>query len=250
MSDVTVDASELTAFGRRVAAAHAMASVKVAQAVKKGAQNVKEGVISDLQTSSNYAISRIGIGYEMGSTGTTIYADVSPRDGGASDLANIAFFGTAKGGGTHWFYQFAEQELPTLAEYVGDAADDLLPSMPSGVKIYRQEEPLESEMPPWIIARVSTDRHVAAETMRFTAHSALLEVRAVSTTADSVNIWCDDMLIPALANRSPTRPPGYTVGQLTLYEDSGAYAAGLTADDTARRYQVRVLRFRFTWSRP
>ncbi|MBS5559120.1 MAG: hypothetical protein KHX19_01620, partial [Bifidobacterium longum] len=107
---------ELTAFGRRVAAAHAMASVKVAKAVKKGAQNVKEGVISDLQTSSNYAISRIGIGYEMGSTGTTIYADVSPRDGGASDLANIAFFGTAKGGGTHWFYQFAEQELPTLAE--------------------------------------------------------------------------------------------------------------------------------------
>lgn len=126
----------------------------------------------------------------------------------------------------------------------------LLPSMPSGVKVYRQEEPLESEMPPWIIARVSTDRHVAAETMRFTAHSALLEVRAVSTTADSVNIWCDDMLIPALANHSPTRPPGYTVGQLTLCEDSGAYAAGLTADDTARRYQVRVLRFRFTWSRP
>ncbi len=40
MSDVTIDASELTAFGRRVAAAHAMASVKVAQAVKKGAQNV------------------------------------------------------------------------------------------------------------------------------------------------------------------------------------------------------------------
>ena len=120
----------------------------------------------------------------------------------------------------------------------------------AGVKIYRQEEPLESEMPPWIIAHVSTDRHVAAETMRFTAHSALLEVRAVSTTADSVNIWCDDMLIPALANRSPNRPPGYTVGQLTLYEDSGAYPAGLTADDTARRYQVRVLRFRFTWSRP
>lgn len=78
MSDITIDASELTAFGRRVAAAHAMASVKVAQAVKKGAQNVKEGVISDLQTSSNYAISRIGIGYEMGSTGTTIYAGCEP----------------------------------------------------------------------------------------------------------------------------------------------------------------------------
>lgn len=126
MSDVTIDASELTSFGRRIAAAHAMASVKVAQAVKKGSQNVKEGIVSDLQTSSNYAISRIGIGYEMGSAGTTVYADVSPRDGGASDLANIAFFGTAKGGGTHYFYEFAEMELPTLAEYVADAADDML----------------------------------------------------------------------------------------------------------------------------
>lgn len=126
MSDVTIDASELTSFGRRIAAAHAKASIAVAKAVKKGAQNVKEGVISDLQTSSNYAISRIGIGYEMGSTGTTIYADVSPRDGGASDLANIAFFGTAKGGGTHDFYEAAETELPTLAEYVADAADDML----------------------------------------------------------------------------------------------------------------------------
>lgn len=126
MSNVTVDASELTAFGRSVASAHAKASIAVAKAVKKGAQNVKEGVISDLQTSSNYAISRIGIGYEMGSTGTTIYADVSPRDGGASDLANIAFFGTAKGGGTHAFYEHAETELPPLAEYVADAADDML----------------------------------------------------------------------------------------------------------------------------
>ena len=34
-----------------------------------------------------------------------------------------------------------------------NAVLDLLPSMPSGVKVYRQEEPLESEMPPWIIAR-------------------------------------------------------------------------------------------------
>lgn len=126
----------------------------------------------------------------------------------------------------------------------------MLPRMPDGVTTFLQEEPLESQMPPWVIARVSTDRHLSTETMRLAAHSALLEVRAVSTTVDSVNVWCDDMLIPALANHAPARPPGFTVGQLTLTEDSGAYAAGLTADDTSRRYQVRVLRFRFTWSRP
>ena len=104
MSDITIDASELTAFGRRVAAAHAMASVEVAQAVKKGAQNVKEGVISGGRCRHHRTtpVSRnVQVAYELGSTGTTVYADVSPRDGGASDLANIAFFGTAKGGGTH-----------------------------------------------------------------------------------------------------------------------------------------------------
>ena len=35
-SDVTIDAGELTAFGCRVAAAHAMAGVSIAKAVKKG----------------------------------------------------------------------------------------------------------------------------------------------------------------------------------------------------------------------
>ena len=64
-----------------------------------------------------------------------------------------------------------------------NAVLDLLPSMPSGVKVYRQEEPLESEMPPWIIARVSTDRHVTAETMRFTAHSARFAPSAPPPTA-------------------------------------------------------------------
>lgn len=126
MSDVTIDASELTAFGRRVAAAHAMASVKVAQAVKKGAQNVKESILEDIAGSGNAGIRKVRVAYEMGSTGTTVYADVSPREGEASELANIAFFGTAKGGGTHDFYEHAETELPPLAEYVGDAADDML----------------------------------------------------------------------------------------------------------------------------
>ena len=127
MSDVTVDASELTAFGRRVASAHAKASIAVAKAVKKGAQNVKESIQEDVAGSGDaVGIRKVRVAYELGSTGTTVYADVSPRVGGASNLANIAFFGTAKGGGTHAFYEHAETELPTLAEYVGDAADDML----------------------------------------------------------------------------------------------------------------------------
>lgn len=126
MGEPVWDASELTEFGRRVAAAHAKASVEVAKAVKKGAQNVKDAIRKDVASSGNAAIRRVAVGYELGTTGSSVYADVSPREGGASSLANIAFFGTARGGGTHRFYEHAEEELPALAEYVGQAADDML----------------------------------------------------------------------------------------------------------------------------
>ena len=51
-----------------------------------------------------------------------ISAEIGPTKGGAGSLANIAFFGTAKGGGTHRFYEHGEEELPKLAEYVARAA--------------------------------------------------------------------------------------------------------------------------------
>ena len=108
--------------------------------------------------------------------------------------------------------------------------------------VYLNQEPDESEMPPWVIATCTTDGHRSTEAARYTA--------VVDLTADAVNVICDDRIIPAMKYRVPAKTSGFTVGQLILDADSGAYAAGLTADDTSRRYQVRVLRFRFTWTRP
>jgi len=124
-----IDASELSALGRRMALADAVAHAKLAATVKKAAQNVKTAIESDVGASSNAGLRQVRIGYETGSTGTVEYADVSPREGGSSNLANIAFFGTARGGGTHQFYEHAEDELPTLADYVGDAAGDALDAL-------------------------------------------------------------------------------------------------------------------------
>ena len=116
--------------------------------------------------------------------------------------------------------------------------------------VYLNQEPDESEMPPWVIATCTTDGHRSTEAARYTAHVGRLEIRVVDLTADAVNVICDDRIIPAMKYRVPAKTSGFTVGQLILDADSGAYAAGLTADDTSRRYQVRVLRFRFTWTRP
>lgn len=122
MSDITIDASELTAFGRRVASAHAKASIAVAKAVKKGAQNVKNSIRDDLKGSGNKAFRSIPITYTVSETPGRITAEIGPTKGGAGSLANIAFFGTARGGGTHRFYEHGEEELPKLAEYVARAA--------------------------------------------------------------------------------------------------------------------------------
>ena len=126
MSALTIDASELSELGRRMALAQAVVKPQLASTVKKAAQNVKTAIESDVGASSNAGLRQVRIGYETGSTGTVEYADVSPREGGSSNLANIAFFGTARGGGTHQFYEHAEDELPTLADYVADAAGDAL----------------------------------------------------------------------------------------------------------------------------
>lgn len=126
MSALTIDASELTELGRRMALAQTVVRPKLAATVKKAAQNVKTAIEEDVQSSSNAGLRKIGIGYETGRDATGEYADVSPREGGASSLANIAFFGTDRGGGTHEFYGHAEEELPTLADYVADAAGDAL----------------------------------------------------------------------------------------------------------------------------
>lgn len=115
--------------------------------------------------------------------------------------------------------------------------------------VYVNREPGEADMPPWVIASCTTGMHAMSEAGRFVSHRGLLEVRVVGLTDDSVNVDCDDKLIPSLHAHAPDPPPGCDIGQLVLYEDSGSYPAGLTADDTSRRYRVRVLRFRFAWNR-
>lgn len=125
------------------------------------------------------------------------------------------------------------------------AVFDLLPD--TGLVTWLNSEPGEAEMPPWIIATCTTDTHQTTEAGRYANHTLLVEIRVVHLTVDAVNIICDDKIIPTLQYRHPLAS-GYSTGMLTLIEDSGTYAAGLTADDTARRFQVRVLRYRLPYT--
>lgn len=118
---VDIDASGLAAFGAKLAKRALSADAGVTAAVKHGAQDIKTAVRADLASSSNKAIARIPVSYEMKPTPTRVEADIAPQRGGAGSLANIAFFGTSRGGGTHRFYEHGEAEFETTAEYVRKA---------------------------------------------------------------------------------------------------------------------------------
>ncbi|WP_298046964.1 hypothetical protein [uncultured Bifidobacterium sp.] len=116
------DASQLSAFGNALIAKTTARRALISASVKKGAQNVKNSIRDDLNGSGNAAFREIPVSYTVRESAGRITAEIGPTKGGAGSLANIAFFGTAKGGGTHRFYEHGEEELPKLTEYVARAA--------------------------------------------------------------------------------------------------------------------------------
>ena len=128
-----------------------------------------------------------------------------------------------------------------------EALKGLIPVV-DGWPLHMQVEPLAGELPPWVIVTITNNGIIRNEIGGAMAGDGRIELRCVSDNTDAVNIWCDDHAIPALQGVIP-RCDGFACSCLTLAEDSGAYAAGLTETDTAYRYRVRVLRFDFTWSR-
>ena len=117
-----VDTSEVKAFAAKLQAAPERKRRRVSMIVKKAAQNVKTETRADLTSSGNAAFRRIPIAYEMHERGPMVEADVAPTEGGAGNLDNLAFFGTARGGGTHDFYQHARAEFPNLVRELRRAA--------------------------------------------------------------------------------------------------------------------------------
>ena len=121
----TIDVSQVEDLAKALAAVPLRSQALVAAAVKHGAQNIKQSVSEDLQSSRNHAFRRIRIHYDMQERGPVVESDIGPEQGGASSLANLAFFGTSRGGGHHRFYEHGEDELEPTARYVREAASKL-----------------------------------------------------------------------------------------------------------------------------
>lgn len=128
MSGVEIDTSELRAFAADMSRLPGELSRHLIPTVKRGAVNVKNQMITDLQESGNAGFRYVGrtVSFDMIDTGgAEVGAEIGPAkpDGG---LANIAYFGTYKGGGTvRDPLEALMEEAPRFEKALGDIVEDL-----------------------------------------------------------------------------------------------------------------------------
>ena len=119
-----IDKADLSRWVTKCESANAASHAKIVAAINHGALNVKNAIREDVKTSKFKQFRRISTRYEMKDHGTVIEAAIHPTDTGPSDLSNLAFFGTSKGGGTHKFYEHGVDEWETTSNYVRRALEE------------------------------------------------------------------------------------------------------------------------------
>lgn len=114
---------------RRIAAnigkVRASAVKDVDAVVKKGAQNIKQGLEEGIRVSEHFRGMAGSISYEAQNGLGRVSYEVGPdknRRGGA--LGNVFYFGTSRGGGTGDLDGPVEAEAPNLEKHLADLAGD------------------------------------------------------------------------------------------------------------------------------
>ena len=80
--------------------ASAVVAVSVRQIIAKGAVNIKKQLREEMGASGHFGQAAASITYDLTGGADDIVAEIGPTKTGAGPLANIAYFGTSRGGGT------------------------------------------------------------------------------------------------------------------------------------------------------
>jgi len=93
--------------------------------VEKAAMNVKKQLIAEMRASKHFK-GFASISYDLTSDSGGIVAEIGPTKDGPGAGANLAYFGTWKGGGTVPDPRGAlEAEYPNLEQHLADLAEEL-----------------------------------------------------------------------------------------------------------------------------
>lgn len=104
MSSISIDTSQLRAYAREIEGAADLLDSQVEAVVSKGALNIKNQMRADMEASLYFKGTSPAISYDMRSGGAFgggfVEAEIGPVTGKPGSLANVAYFGTSRGGGT------------------------------------------------------------------------------------------------------------------------------------------------------
>lgn len=127
MSGVEIDTSEVRQFAADATRLPGELSRWLRPAVSKGALNIKRAMQADLKASGNAGIRHVArsISYDLIDGDNTVEAEIGP-DKPSGALANIAYFGTSKGGGhTRDPIEALNEEAAAFEKAIADIVEDI-----------------------------------------------------------------------------------------------------------------------------
>lgn len=131
MVDIKVDMSEVEAFAVDLGRLPAELSRHAIPVMKRAAQNIKTEIQADMRGSSNAGFRKAAghVSYDDISDGADGFeTEIGFDKEGAGNLANLAIYGSHKGGGTHEPPErFAEAEMPEFESQVSALVDRIWP---------------------------------------------------------------------------------------------------------------------------
>lgn len=126
---MSADASELRDLAADLGRSGAGVLGEAGKVVFKGAMNIKSGMQKEMRGSRHFKSLARSIDFDIETRPSGVEAEIGPRSGPgeAGNLANIAYFGSSRGGGgTVDFMKPFEDEAPRFEKAIGDVLRDVL----------------------------------------------------------------------------------------------------------------------------
>lgn len=125
---MSADASELRRFATDLGKSGARVLKDAEKVVFKGAMNIKSGMQEEMRGSRHFKSLSRSIDFDIEARPNGVEAEIGPKSGSgeAGNLANIAYFGSSRGGGTVDFMKPFEDEKPRFEKAIGEVLKDVL----------------------------------------------------------------------------------------------------------------------------
>lgn len=125
---MSADARDLERFATDLGRVGSKAVREAEKVVFKGAMNVKRGMAQELRASTHFRPIARSVDFDFKSSRDGIEAEIGPKHGPGEpgNLANIAYFGTSRGGGTVDFMKPFNNEVPRFEKAIADVIRDVL----------------------------------------------------------------------------------------------------------------------------